>query len=108
MKLTVVIPCYNERNTIASIVNAVRKTPYPDKEIIIVDDCSRDGTHDVLRDLRPPVDKVIHHGTNRGKGAALRSGITAATGDIVIIQDADLEYDPNDYPQLLGPILDDK
>jgi glycosyltransferase involved in cell wall biosynthesis len=109
VKLSVVIPCYNERPTIASIINAVRRAPYPDKEIIVVDDCSLDGTRDVLQaDLQPLIDKVIYHDTNQGKGAALRSGIAAATGDILLIQDADLEYDPNDYPQLLEPILSDK
>ncbi|HRW64197.1 MAG TPA: glycosyltransferase family 2 protein [Candidatus Competibacter sp.] len=109
MKLTVIVPCYNEKESIQSIINAIIKSPYPSKEIIVIDDCSTDGTRDVLHsDISPLVDRIIYHEKNQGKGAALRTGFKAATGDIIIVQDADLEYDPQEYPRLVEPILDDK
>jgi glycosyltransferase involved in cell wall biosynthesis len=109
MKLSVVIPCYNEVRTIRHIVDRVRAAPVAEREIIIVDDCSRDGTRDLLRtEIAPLVDKVLYHEVNQGKGAALRTGFRAATGDVVVVQDADLEYDPQDYPRLLQPILEGK
>jgi glycosyltransferase involved in cell wall biosynthesis len=109
MKLSIVIPCYNEVRTIRHIVDRVRAAPVAEREIIIVDDCSRDGTRDLLRtEIAPLVDKVLYHEVNQGKGAALRTGFRAATGDIVVVQDADLEYDPQDYPRLLQPILEGK
>src|SRR5213082_2130196 len=109
MKVSIVIPCYNERNTIEKVVEAVRNAPLNSKEIIVVDDCSQDGTQTLLREkISAVVDQVIYHPINRGKGAALRSGFAAATGDIILVQDADLEYSPEDYPALLEPLMSDK
>ncbi len=106
MKLTVVIPCYNELATIEAIVDAVAASSYEHKEIIIVDDGSVDGTRELLREkIEPRITRVIYHARNQGKGAALRTGFKAATGDIVIVQDADLEYDPNEYSSIIEPIL---
>ena len=109
MKISIVIPCYDEKNTIEQIVEAVRAAPIESKEIIVVDDCSQDGTQELLREkISRIVDQIIYHPVNRGKGAALRTGFAAATGDIVLVQDADLEYNPEDYPLLLEPLLSGK
>ena len=107
--LSVVIPCYNEKATIGRILEAVAGSPIENQEIIVVDDCSTDGTRELLQnDLRDGIDVLVLHDVNRGKGAAIRSGLQAASGDFVIIQDADLEYDPDDYEKLLQPMLEDK
>ena len=111
MKLSIIIPCYNEIATIDEIIDAVNNSPYPDKEIIIIDDYSTDGTRDQLKNAiegSGRVSQVLYHDVNQGKGAALRTGIQVATGDIVIIQDADMEYDPNEYSRLVEPILNNK
>lgn len=106
-KISIVMAAYNEEKTIAEIINRVKKTELGlDKEIIVVDDGSTDGTREILKNLKDEILKVIFHEKNLGKGAALRTGFSQATGDIVLIQDADLEYDPRDYPRLLEPILD--
>jgi glycosyltransferase involved in cell wall biosynthesis len=109
MKVSIIIPCYNEKNTIERIIEAVRNAPLKTKEIIVVDDCSKDGTQTVLREsVSQMVDQIIYHPVNRGKGAALRSGFAAATGDVILVQDADLEYSPEDYSALLEPLMSDK
>ena len=109
MKLSVILPCFNEVDTIEKIIDAIKNCPYTEKEIIVVDDGSTDGTREKLQNgLDASVDKVFYHDFNRGKGAALQTGIQAASGDIVIIQDTDLEYDPNEIPHVIQPILDDK
>ena len=109
MKISIVIPCFNEKNTIEEIVEAVRSAPIENKEIIIVDDCSGDGTRAVLKEkISQMVDRIIYHPVNRGKGAALRSGFAAAAGDVILVQDADLEYNPEEYPLLLEPIMSGK
>ena len=107
MKISLIIPAYNEVNFINDAIKRVQETPY-EKEIIIVDDWSVDGTRDILKGLTDPNITVVLQEMNQGKGAALRAGFARAKGDIVIIQDADLEYDPRDYPKLLEPILEGK
>lgn len=108
MKLSVIIPCYNEVDTVQQLLTAVKASPVKEQEIIIVDDGSSDGTRDILGRLDDPSIKVIFHDKNQGKGAALRTGFAAATGHVCIVQDADLEYDPQEYPLVIQPILDNK
>ncbi len=104
MLLSIVIPAYNEEHFLPEVLRRVKETPY-NKEIIVVDDASVDGTRSYLEALNDDSIRVVLHEKNAGKGAAVRSGIGIASGDIIIIQDADLEYDPKDYPALLEPIL---
>jgi glycosyltransferase involved in cell wall biosynthesis len=115
MKLSIVMPVYNEIATIAEVISRVQQAPVEiPKELIIVDDCSTDGTREYLGDLAKTSEsqvqntavKILFHSKNRGKGGAIRTGVEQATGDIILIQDADLEYDPEDYPALLKPILE--
>ncbi len=105
-KLSVIVPVYNERNTVAEIVRQMRAVELPvDREVVIVDDGSTDGTRDILKQLADSTVRVVLHPANQGKGAAVRTGLAQVTGDLVLIQDADLEYDPEDWPKLLAPAL---
>ncbi|MDQ1460544.1 MAG: hypothetical protein QOI08_2028, partial [Actinomycetota bacterium] len=107
-KLSVIVPVFNERNTLVEILRRMRAVELPDgieSEIIVVDDGSSDGTRDVLRQLGDSTVRVVMHDVNRGKGAAVRTGFKHATGEFILVQDADLEYDPEDWPKLLAPVL---
>jgi glycosyltransferase involved in cell wall biosynthesis len=106
-KLSVVIPVYNERQWVRELVRRVQAVPIP-KEVILVDDCSTDGTREILKELQGPHVRVIYQEHNQGKGAALREGFRHATGSVVLVQDADLEYDPSEYPRLIQPIVENK
>lgn len=106
MKLSIIIPCYNEKDTIEEVISRVKEIDYKNLEVILVDDCSSDGTRELIEtELTNRVDRIILHEVNKGKGAALRSGFAEVTGDIVIVQDADLEYDPQEIPKLIQPII---
>jgi glycosyltransferase involved in cell wall biosynthesis len=108
-KLSVIIPVYNERNTVAEAIRRSRSVEIPlDREIVVVDDGSDDGTTQILSQLKDSTVRVVFHEVNRGKGAAIRTGLSHVTGDLVLIQDADLEYDPEDWPKLLTPVLKGK
>ena len=108
MKLSIIIPCYNECNTIQSILLKIEEVKNYQKEIIIIDDCSNDGTKEILENFdQNDLQKIIFNDKNYGKGFCIKKGISEATGDIIIIQDADLEYDPHDYPKLVEPIKND-
>jgi glycosyltransferase involved in cell wall biosynthesis len=109
MLLSIVIPCYNEKKTINRLLDRVRLAKLPDgvdREIVVVDDCSTDGTAEALHGVSSSVVKVLHHEKNQGKGAALRTGFQNASGDVIVVQDADLEYNPGEYTRMLTPILD--
>jgi len=107
-KLSVIVPVYNERNTVVEVLRRMRAVELPDgieREIIVIDDGSNDGTRDVLRQLGDSTVRILLHEGNRGKGASVRTGLALATGDYVLIQDADLEYDPDDWPRLIAPVI---
>ena len=105
-KLSVIVPVFDERNTVVEIVRRMRAVDIPlEREFVLVDDGSTDGTREVLRQLADSTVRVVYHENNQGKGAAIRSGLDQVTGDLVLVQDADLEYDPEDWPKLLAPVL---
>ena len=105
MRISIIIPCYNECKTIEVILNKIKDLNNYEKEIIVIDDCSNDGTKEILENIKQDtIQKLILNEKNNGKGFCIKKGISVATGDIIIIQDADLEYDPNDYPKLIEPI----
>ena len=108
MKLSIIIPCYNEENTIIDLLTLVKNNSYKKKQIIVVDDYSSDETRKLLSENQELYDSLVLHDKNKGKGAAIKSGIEKIEGDVVIIQDADLEYDPNEYSELISPILSNK
>ena len=109
MKLSIIIPCYNEKEHLSKLITLVKASPVKEKEIVLVDDCSNDGTTELIKNtLESEVDRVIYHKKNMGKGASIRSALRYVTGNAVIIQDADLEYDPQEYPKLMAPIVEGK
>ena len=108
MKLSIIIPCYNENSTLPILLEKIQNCQIGDKEIIIIDDCSTDGTKELLQSIKMNVDKVLFQKINSGKGAAIRTGIQHATGEIIIFQDADMEYDPSEYNKLIQPIVSGK
>lgn len=109
MKLSIIIPYYNEKSALPDLISLVKEAPVEEKEIIFVDDCSEDGTTQLIKTkIEKKIDKVIYHPKNMGKGAAIKSGLEYVTGDLVILQDADLEYNPREYPKLMAPIIEGK
>ena len=107
MKISILIPVYNEKHTIELIIDKIKKIKIQNClfEIIVIDDCSTDGTNEIVKSISNKIDKLITNSSNRGKGFSIRKGIEVATGDIILIQDADLEYDPSDYNKLISPII---
>ena len=106
MKLSIIIPCFNEQNTISLVIDKILSSYTGEKEIIVIDDCSNDKTREILNsNLKNKIDKLILNPKNYGKGYSVRKGINIAEGEVILIQDADLEYDPSDYPKLLNPII---